>query len=136
MGKFNLPTGVKPKTEKKKTLVMTEESLQNYVEEFRKDWLGDALYVANCFYTAAFMLALRDNWGWGQKRLAKVMERTQYNFDAIMSKEINYYDICEMLREECGIRLVFERVDGTTVPADDIYREASGIQLRHIRLKR
>lgn len=135
MSKYNIPKTIAPKKEKTRIYNFTRETLEEHDEQVRAATMPDAIYVCNAMYSAAFLLALRDELSFGARRMAKIFARVQSTFNAIMSGHLNYYDIAKQLREECKVNLVIEKPDGLTVQADDIYKAVSGIKSWKVRIR-
>lgn len=117
---------------KTKVYTFTDESLAQLTaeltEKIEKRTMPNAIYVANALYSSALLLTLHDDLGFGEKRLYSIFEHIQHTFNCLMTGEVNYYDLCTTLREECGVNLVIERPEGVTIKAEDIYKAASGIK--------
>ena len=135
MSKFAMPESIKPSPQKTKTYIFTAESLAAHDDEVRRKTMPDATYVINAMYSIAMLLGVRDELGFGKDRLARIFTRIKNNFAAVVSGHVNYYDMAQMLRDECKINIVLERPDGVTVPADDIYRAVSGMPIWKVIMK-
>lgn len=133
MAKFE--NTLRSKREKTRTYIFNEQTLEAHDEEVRKAVLPDAIYVCNCMYSAAMLLGMRDELGFGAKRLYNVFTRIQENFNAIASGHVNYYDMVEQLKAECHIQLLIEKPDGSVIDTNDIYKAVSGMPVWRIRMK-
>lgn len=132
MSNFNLPDAFAAKKEKTKTYVFNGKTLDEHDDRVREKVMPTAVYVCNLMYSMAMLLAIRDELGFGTQRLAKLFNRVQKNFNAIVSGHLNYYDMAKQMRDECKINLVVERPDNVKIDADDIYRAVSGMPIWRI----
>ena len=55
--------------------------------------------------SAAFLIVLHDEYGFGGKRLSKILERVNLQFDAIYDEDVTIDDIIGLVKEETGIDL-------------------------------
>lgn len=56
-------------------------------------------------YSAAVLLVLRDNWGFGKVRLQRFLGQVNTLFEDIHSGYLSLEDCKKVLSEECGINL-------------------------------
>lgn len=134
MSKYNI-NSIKSNKPKVKTYVFNNLTLEAHDEEVRRETMPDAIYVATAMYTAAFLSALRDTYGFGGKRLSRIFHRTMDKFTAIATGYVNYYDLAQTLKEECNVNIIMEKPDGCTVPAEDIYKAVSGMKPYKMRMR-
>ena len=124
MAKFANPITV-PKA-KTPTYNMTQAQLDEIRDQARREGMHGGTYAANAMYSAAMLLALRDELGFGQRRLARVFRKTQKLFDEIAEGILDYTDAAETLRQECGVNIIIERTRGSEslepVEAVDMFR--------------
>ena len=125
MPKFeNAVTVPKKKTP---TYNITSEQLDQIRQEARRDGMHAGTYAANAMYSVAMLMALRDELGFGQTRLAKIFRKTQKLFDEIADGTLDYAELAETLREEAGINVIIERSKNdqaqSPVEAVDMFRK-------------
>lgn len=125
MGKYNLSNSIRPKSEKKRTYVFTEETLAQHdkelIERARPDIIGHTVTMM----TLASMLVCRDKLHYGQIRMLRHQSQIQDVYEAISQGYIKTEDICRQLYEECGVRMVVNRPDGTEQDAEQFCKEAN-----------
>ena len=126
MPKFNSPITL-DKRDRVPTYNMTEAQLDQIRQEARREGLHAGTYAANAMYSIAMLMALRDELGFGQTRLTKVFRKTQKLFDEIADGTLDYQELAEQLREECGVNVIIERTRGSEelapVEAVDMFKK-------------
>ena len=80
---------------------MTHEELKKYEQRaYQKAVSENVKYL----YALSF-LALRDDFGFGQKRMKKFMKSLSINLEDLMEDRISLTDIEEVMREEIGLEI-------------------------------
>lgn len=87
---------------KKPTYNCTWEQIEGY----KKQGYKQAIEQATNFALAAPMLILRDEFGFGEKRLMKFYEAYVDMYDSIEKGYLDIEDIVDTLREEVNIELI------------------------------
>lgn len=121
MEKFENPLRVEKK-QRVPTYNLTQEQIDHIREEARREGIPTAICVCNSMYSAAMLIALRDQFGFGKDRLTKAFRATQKLFEELMEGDIQYRDLSEVLRDECEINLVIERNGDAPVDVDTMFR--------------
>lgn len=121
MPKFESPVTVPKK--KVPTYNMTDEQIRLLQQDARREGMKAGTYAANAMYSVAMLLVLRDQLGFGQKRLVRVFRAVQKLFDEIANDEVAYLDAAQVLHDECGINLTIERPSAAPVDAMDLFRK-------------
>lgn len=118
------------KRERVPTYNMTQAQLDAVREEGFRTGISTGMYYTNGMLSAAWLLQLRDTYGFGQKRLQRVFGRVQENFNSIVAGLISYNDMGKVLMDECRIRLTVEKPDGVREDMWEIFRQMELPKLR------
>lgn len=97
---------------KQPTYQMTYEELKKYEQRaYQKAVSENIKYLYALSY-----LALRDNFGFGQKRMKQFMKSLSINLNDLMKERFSLTDIEEVMKEEIGLE-IFE--DGIFMEVED-----------------
>ena len=88
-----------------KTLNMTRESLNGTIKAAREDERERVKKFIVMYYSASVALVLHDKWGFGHKRLTRVVDQINDLFESILLKYVDIEDIRKALKEETGVDL-------------------------------
>ena len=88
-----------------KTLNMTRESLNGTIKAAREDERERVKKFIVTYYSASVALVLHDKWGFGQKRLTRVVGQINDLFESILLDYVSIEDIRKTLKEETGVDL-------------------------------
>lgn len=72
------------------------------IEKMKKSAIADAIQIVTLFP----LLALRDEFGFGEKRLKRFMDRMQNDIEAYEKDYIDLADVARVLKEEANIEVV------------------------------
>lgn len=72
------------------------------LRRLQKQWTKTAIDTANMI----FLLALHDEFGFGETRLSRVLERIDKTAESIQEKRLTANDIERVLQEETGLKFV------------------------------
>lgn len=122
MSRFNNPLKIE-KRERVPTYNMTQAQLDAVREEGFRAGISTGIYYANGMLSAAWLLQLRDTYGFGQRRLQRVFSRVQKLFSEIVEHRVAYSELAQVLMDECRINLVVERPDDVKTSALDLFAE-------------
>lgn len=116
-----------PKKQKTPTYAMTDAAIEDIRRQARADGVDAGMRrgvdMCNAIYSVVMLSALRDQLGFGQKRLARMFELVQKRFSEIAEHRIVYTDLAQMLLDECHINLTIESVNGGTKSALDFFED-------------
>lgn len=93
------------KSKANKTLNMTRESLNGTIKAAREDERERVKKFIVTYYSASVALVLHDKWGFGQKRLTRVVGQINDLFESILLDYVSIEDIRKTLKEETGVDL-------------------------------
>ena len=85
---------------------VTYKQIENYIEQGYKKGRYDAIKEATELSMAVPMMILRDEFGFGGKRLVKFYEAFIDLYDSIDKKYLDLKDIIKTIKEETGIEIV------------------------------
>lgn len=94
---------IKKKKEKKKTATYNMTDAQLDVERRRAFDTGSV--VGFEYGLCMALLAIRDEFEFGSKRLERIVDKTKTMFDAIETDHISLDDIRQTIKEETGISI-------------------------------
>lgn len=101
---------MKKKNKKNKTptptYTVTYEEIQKYIRQGYEKGYQDAIEKASQYSMAVPVMALRDEFGFGKKRLDKFLESYMKLYDAIEEGYLNLDDIIETVNEETSVEIV------------------------------
>lgn len=118
------------KRERVPTYNMTQAQIDAVREEGFRAGISTGMYYTNGMLSSAWLLQLRDTFGFGQRRLQRVFSRVQENFNSIVAGLISYDDMGKVLLDECRIRLTVEKPDGVREDMWEIFRQMELPKLR------
>lgn len=72
-----------------------------YVKDYQQQLIWRRQALLNL--SACFMYAMRMNYGWGKKRLMRLRDKMQSEFDAMVAGNVNVVEIGDFLRTEIGL---------------------------------
>lgn len=72
-----------------------------YVKDYQQQLIWRQQALLNL--SACFMYAMRENYGWGKKRLMRLRNKMQSEFDAMVAGNVNVVEIGDFLRDEIGL---------------------------------
>ena len=96
----------KTKEKKVPTYLVTYDEIQNYVKQGYEKGKQESIQKATNLSLAVPLMVLRDEFGFGEKRLNKFFECYLDLYDSIDKKYLNIEDILKTLKEETGIEIV------------------------------
>ena len=85
---------------------MTYKELKKYEQRAYQKAVSDNVK----YLYALSYLALRDDFGFGQKRMKKFMKGLSVNLDDLMADRISLTDIEEVMKDEIGLEIFENRV--------------------------
>lgn len=100
----------KNKEKKTPTYTLTYEQIEAYIQkgyqEGYKQGRQDAIERASQYSMAVPVMVLRDDFGFGKKRLDKFLDSYMELYDAIEEGYLNLDDIIETVNEETSVEIV------------------------------
>ncbi len=80
---------------------------QDELNKIRKQAVSDATEKALLLVMALPLMALRDEFGFGKKRLERFSEKMEYLLDSFDKGYITIQDLHDCLKEEVGVEIKF-----------------------------
>lgn len=96
----------KKNKEKKPTYTVTFEQIQNYIKQGYDKGRKDSIERASQLSMAVPVMVLRDEFGFGKKRLDKFIDAYMELYDAIDEGYLNLDDIIKTVNEETSVEIV------------------------------
>lgn len=96
----------KKNKEKKPTYTVTYQEIQKYIQQGYEKGRQDAIERASQYSMAVPTMVLRDDFGFGKKRLDKFLDSYMELYDAIEEGYLNLDDIIETVNEETSVEIV------------------------------
>lgn len=96
----------KEKKAKTPTYQVTIEQIRAYVQQGYIQGRDEAIKKATDFSMAVPIIVLRDEFGFGAKRLEKFIDATHELYDSIDQKYLNLDDIVKTIKEETGVEII------------------------------
>lgn len=96
----------KEKKIKTPTYQVTIEQIRAYVQQGYEKGRSEAIQTATDYSMAVPIIVLRDEFGFGAKRLEKFIDATYELYDSIDQKYLNLEDIVETIKEETGVEII------------------------------
>ena len=85
------------------TIVLTQAELNRIKNEARKEAVNKiSKFDVEVLFTC-FAQSLRDNYGWGHKRLFRTLNSVDEMFGRVLAGELSDEDMRQRLLDECGI---------------------------------
>lgn len=78
-----------------KTRTLNEKQMR----QLKKEWTNKSIDLI----TMMFLMALHDEFGWGEKRLERVLTKVDSLAEHIHEKRLTIYDIQKTIKEETGL---------------------------------
>lgn len=100
-----------------------ELNLENARKQAMREGVHIGTYASDAIAATAYMIALRDEYGFGFRRLMKIFNRAQETMTDVLDGRLTYTDIAKALKDECGIEFVLHRADGTPLDAMKLFAE-------------
>lgn len=122
MGTFKNPL-IPAKREREPTYNLKAGQLHEMTKRGVLDGMAAGTYITNAMYSAAMLMVLHDTLGYGVKRLDRIFQRVQKLFGELCDKDIQYSDLVQTLKDECGVNLVIQKPDGVKQDALDLFNE-------------
>lgn len=97
---------MKKKKVKTPTYQVTMEQIRAYVQQGYIQGRDETIKKAAEYSMAVPLMALRDEFGFGAKRLEKFIDATHELYDSIDRKYINLEEIVEAIKDETGVEIV------------------------------
>ena len=91
---------------KKPTYNVTYDEIQNYVKKGYKLGYEKAIEKASNYSLAVPMMILRDNFGFGKKRLLEFYNEFLNLYDSVDKDYLDLEDIIKTIKEETGVEIV------------------------------
>lgn len=88
---------------------VTIEQIRAYVQQGYIQGRDEAIKKATDFSMAVPLIVLRDEFGFGAKRLEKFIDATHELYDSIDQKYLNLDDIVKTIKEETGVEIIRRR---------------------------
>lgn len=96
----------KEKKTKTPTYQVTMEQIRGYVQQGYIQGRDEAIKKATDFSMAVPIIVLRDEFGFGAKRLGQFIDATHELYDSIDRKYLNLDDIVKTIKEETGVEII------------------------------
>lgn len=96
----------KKNKEKIATYTVTYEEIQNYIKKGYEKGRKDSIERASQLSMAVPVMVLRDEFGFGKKRLDKFIDAYMKLYDAIDEGYLNLDDIIKTVNEETSVEIV------------------------------
>lgn len=96
----------KNKEKKTPTYTLTYEQIEAYIQKGYEKGRQDAIERASQYSMAVPVMVLRDDFGFGKKRLDKFLDSYMELYDAIEEGYLNLDDIIETVNEETSVEIV------------------------------
>lgn len=96
----------KNKENKTPTYTLTYEQIEAYIQKGYEKGRQDAIERASQYSMAVPTMVLRDDFGFGKKRLDKFLDSYMELYDAIEEGYLNLDDIIETVNEETSVEIV------------------------------
>lgn len=93
-------------TKKIPTYNVTFKDIENYIQKGYEKGRADAIKRATDLSMAVPMMVLRDEFGFGQKRLLDFHNAFVELYDSISKGYLNINDIIKTINEETGVEIV------------------------------
>lgn len=94
------------KEKKTPTYVVTYEEIQNYIKQGYERGRKESVEKASQYSMAVPIMVLRDEFGFGKKRLDKFIDAYMKLYDAIDEGYLNLDDIIKTVNEETSVEIV------------------------------
>ena len=78
---------------------MMKSISEKRLKQMKSNWIQTATDTVEMI----FLLALHDEYGFGEQRLTKVLRKVEFIADSISEKRLNIRDIQQVLEEETGV---------------------------------
>lgn len=91
------------------TYNVTYKEIENYIKKGYIKGRKDAIKQASDFSLAAPMLVLKDEFGFGEKRLLRFYEAVLELYDSVDKGYLNLSDIVKTIEEENNIKIATRR---------------------------
>lgn len=96
----------KKKEKKTPTYVVTYQDIQNYIRQGYKKGKQDSIQRATNLSIAVPLMVLRDEFGFGNKRLNQFFDSYLDLYDSIDKNYLDIKDVLKTLKEETGIEII------------------------------
>lgn len=96
----------KKKEKKTATYIVTYDEIQNYIRQGYEKGRQDSIERATNLSVAVPLMVLRDEFGFGNKRLNQFFDNFLELYDSIDKNYLNIDDILKTLKEETGIEII------------------------------
>lgn len=98
---------MKKKKEKKTPVYqVTIEQIRAYVQQGYTQGRDEAIKKATDYSMVVPIIVLRDEFGFGAKRLEKFIDAIHELYDSIDQKYLNLDDIVKTIKEETGVEII------------------------------
>lgn len=91
---------------KKPTYNVTYDEIQNYIKKGYKLGYEKAIEKASNYSLAVPMMILRDNFGFGKKRLLEFYNEFLELYDSVDKDYLDLEDIVKTIKEETGVEII------------------------------
>lgn len=99
----------KPKKKKTPTYNVTLADIEAYVKKGYEQGVKDSIRKATDYSLAVPVMILRDEYGFGQKRILEFCQKFMDLYDSIDENYLNLQDIVNTIKEETGVEIVTRR---------------------------
>lgn len=96
----------KKKEKKTPTYVVTYQDIQNYIRQGYEKGKQNSIERATNLSIAVPLMVLRDEFGFGNKRLNQFFDSYLELYDSIDQNYLDIKDILKTLKEETGIEII------------------------------
>ena len=94
------------KEKKVPTYNVTYDDIQGYIRKGYRKGREESLLEATKFSLAVPLMVLRDEFGFGEKRLSKFVDGCWELYDSIDKEYLDIQDILKVLKEEVNLEII------------------------------